>query len=243
MQQEERREDRTHEAGTLVAIGTTRISEKGTIITRRECYSWAVPDGASDASRTKSENRSANPNSTSRNKIGRNLKNRRHEDKGDANEEKLSHVFDIQKNNQIKTPKQEFQIETCEHVSKNQQINLESSGEQAATNPWNIAPDFGRYSGESFAKLVNIMGHYCDAIRRFHSSSAVTDGGVDEPRQNGGHNFSSRHKQRVQKLGLRRSPMGGNASVLVYHSVAKSSVRGTDRLHCTDEHDNAVNHS
>ena len=32
----------------------------GTITTRRKCFSWAAPDGTSDASRTKPNNRSAN---------------------------------------------------------------------------------------------------------------------------------------------------------------------------------------
>ena len=86
------------------------------------------------------------------------------------------------------------------------------------------------------------MDHYGDGIRRCHSSLAVSDGGVHELRQNRRHNDFNRHKQRVQKLGVRRSPMGGNASVLVYQSVAKVSVRGTDRLHHTNEHKNTVIH-
>ena len=54
-----------------------------------------------------------------------------------------------------------------------------------------------------------------------HSSPGVSDGGVDEPRQNSAHNDSNRRKKCAQKLGLRRSPMVGNAGGLVYHSVAK----------------------
>ena len=87
------------------------------------------------------------------------------------------------------------------------------------------------------------MDHYGDGIRRCLSSTAVSDGGVDESRQNCELNDSSRHKQRVQKLGLRRrSPMGGHACILVYHKMAKVSVRGTDCLHHTHEHKNAVIH-
>ena len=36
--------------------------------------------------------------------------------------------------------------------------------------------------------------------------------------------------------------MGVNAGMPVYHSVAKVSVRGTDRLGHTDEHENTVVH-
>ena len=86
------------------------------------------------------------------------------------------------------------------------------------------------------------MDHCRDRTRRCHSSPAVSDGGVDEPSQNRGYNDSNRHKQRAQKLGLRKKTMGGNVRVLVYHSVAKISVRVTDRLHHTDEHENAVTH-
>ena len=58
------------------------------------------------------------------------------------------------------------------------------------------------------------MDHYGDGIRRYQSSPAVSDGGVDEPRQNLGHNDS--------KLGFRRSPIGA--------TVEKVSAGGTDCL-------------
>ena len=44
------------------------------------------------------------------------------------------------------------------------------------------------------------MDHYGDGIRRCNSSPAVSDAGVDEPRQDCAHNFSNSHKQGVQKL-------------------------------------------
>ena len=122
-----------------------------------------------------------------------------------------------------KTASQGSQIRTCEHVSIYQPG---VSGEQAAITPWNVASEFRRLIGESLAKFENLMDHYGDGIRRYQSSPAVSDGGVGEPRQNRGHNDS--------KLGFRRSPMGAN--------VEKVSVRGTDRLHHTDEHENAVIH-
>ena len=84
------------------------------------------------------------------------------------------------------------------------------------------------------------MDHYGDGIQSRHSSPAISD--PDEAWQNCEHNESGRRKQRVRKLGLRRSPMGGNDGVPPCHSVAKISVRGTDRLHHADEHDNTIIH-
>ena len=51
-----------------------------------------------------------------------------------------------------------------------------------------------------FSKLEELVDHYADGIRRCHSSPAVLDAGVDEPRQDFGHNYSNSHKQGVQKL-------------------------------------------
>ena len=86
------------------------------------------------------------------------------------------------------------------------------------------------------------MDHYGDGIRRRHNSSIVSDGGIDEPGKNCGHNDydSNRHKQLVQELGCRRSSMGVNAAMPVYHSMAKVSVFATDRLHHTVEHENTI---
>ena len=46
----------------------------------------------------------------------------------------------------------------------------------------------------------------------------------------------------IHELGCRRSSMGVNAGVPFYHSVAKFSVRFTDRLHHADEHENTLVH-
>ena len=58
LEQETGKGDSTLEAGIQGAIGSTGIRDhSGTIFTRRECSSWAVPKGASDASQTKPNNR------------------------------------------------------------------------------------------------------------------------------------------------------------------------------------------
>ena len=84
------------------------------------------------------------------------------------------------------------------------------------------------------------MDHENHGIRRCHSSPAVSDGGVDELRQNRAHNNSNRQNQLVQELGLRRSPMGDG--VPVYHSVAELSVRCTEYLRHTGEQENTIVH-
>ena len=86
------------------------------------------------------------------------------------------------------------------------------------------------------------MDHYGDGIRRRHNSPIVSDGGIDEPGKNRGNIYynSNRHKQLVQELGCRRSSMGVNAAMPVYHCVAKISVCATDRSHHTVEHENTI---
>ena len=59
------------------------------------------------------------------------------------------------------------------------------------------------------------MDHYVDGIRRCHSSPAVSDAGINEPRQDRGSIDSNRPKQQVQKLRLRTSSIGTNAGVLI----------------------------
>ena len=44
------------------------------------------------------------------------------------------------------------------------------------------------------------MDHYGDCLRRHHSSPVVSDGGIDEPRRNRGHNDFKRQEKGVQKL-------------------------------------------
>ena len=84
------------------------------------------------------------------------------------------------------------------------------------------------------------MDHYGDGLWRHHNSPAISDGGVDEPRKNSRHNDSNRHEQCVQELGQGRSTMGIDDAMPIYHSIAEVKVRGTDRLHYTDEHENAI---
>ena len=117
---------------------------------------------------------------------------------------------------------------------------MESIDEHAATISWNVVFDIGRKSGESVAKFENLVDHCGDGIRKSHSSPTISDGGVDQPEKNRGHNYSNRHKQRVQELGPRRGSVGFNASMLVYHQVVKVLVSRTDGLHYTDEHENTI---
>ena len=84
------------------------------------------------------------------------------------------------------------------------------------------------------------MDHYGDVLWRRHDSPIISNGGVDESRKNSGHNDFNRHKQCVQELGRERSSMRIDDGMPFHHAMAEISVRGTDRLHHTDEHDNAI---
>ena len=63
-----------------------------------------------------------------------------------------------------------------------------------------------------------------------------------DPGKNRGHNGFNRHEQRVQELRHRASSMGVVAGISIHHAVADVSVRGTDRLHHTNEYTDAIVH-
>ena len=119
---------------------------------------------------------------------------------------------------------------------------MESSDEHAATSAWNIAFDFGRKSSESFAELKNLMDHYGDGFRRRHNSPLISDGRIDEPWKNSEHNEFNRYEQRVQEIRHRRSSMGVDAGMSIHNTTAEASVRGTDRLHHTNEYEDDIVH-
>ena len=86
------------------------------------------------------------------------------------------------------------------------------------------------------------MDHYGDCLRRHHSSPVVSDGGIDEPGRNCGHNDFKRQEKGVQKLRHRRSSIGVNSGMSIHENLAEVSLRGTDHMHHNIDYEDAIFH-
>ena len=56
-------------------------------------------------------------------------------------------------------------------------------------------------------------------------ASMVSDGGIDEPGKNFGHNGFNRHEQLIQELRHRGSSMAVVAGMSIHHAMAEVSAR------------------
>ena len=62
--------------------------------------------------------------------------------------------------------------------------DLEPGSKPAATTAGDITPDTGRQLSQSALKLEDFLDHHGDGFRRRDDSPVISDGGVDEPREN-----------------------------------------------------------
>ena len=65
-----------------------------------------------------------------------------------------------------------------------QSSDLEPGSKPAATTTGDITSDTGRQLGQSALKLEDLLDHHCDGFRKRDDSPVISDGGVDEPREN-----------------------------------------------------------
>ena len=65
-----------------------------------------------------------------------------------------------------------------------QSSDLEPDSKPAATITGDITSDTGRQLGQSALKLEDLLDHHGDGLRRRDDSPVISDGGVDEPREN-----------------------------------------------------------
>ena len=65
-----------------------------------------------------------------------------------------------------------------------QSSDLEPGSKPAATTTGDITSDTGRQLGQSALKLEYLLDHHVDGFRRRDDSPAISDGGVDESRDN-----------------------------------------------------------
>ena len=95
---------------------------------------------------------------------------------------KLSRVIDVQKNNQLKY--NFHRSSGCESKSLLQPSNLEPGIKPAATTAGDITSDTGRQLSQSTLKVEDLLDHHSDGFRRRDDSPVISDGGIDEPREN-----------------------------------------------------------
>ena len=65
-----------------------------------------------------------------------------------------------------------------------QSSDLEPGSNSAPTTIGDITSDTGTQLGQSALKLENLLDHHGDGFRRRDDSPVISDGGVDEPREN-----------------------------------------------------------
>ena len=65
-----------------------------------------------------------------------------------------------------------------------QSSDVKPGSKPAATTTGDITSDTGRQLGQSALKLEDLLDHHGDSFRRRDDSPVISDGGVDEPREN-----------------------------------------------------------
>ena len=102
---------------------------------------------------------------------------------------------------------------------------------------WSPATHMQQF-GESTPEPEDVLDPQGEGVWRCHDSPAELNGGADEPRKNPQFNDRSSNKQCVPRFGRGRGTVGIDDGGLNFYSLAEVQMRGTDRLHCTDEHEN-----
>ena len=151
---------------------------------------------------------------------------------------KRSRVIDIQKNNQI----------------ENSFMGVPETDVPACFNKSTCSPAINKQQpplGKSHLTLGDSLVRVLQKLRTSWITTMMASGTATVAQlyrmvqlinwgKNRGSDDAFRHQKLVQKLRLRGKSMRSMAGVHVYCSVAKVSVRGTDRLHYTDGRKNTV---
>ena len=143
---------------------------------------------------------------------------------------KVSLVLDIQKNNQLKnnfTGVPDTDMRACFNRSTwSPAMNIQQP--PLGTSHLILGDILVRVSQNLRTSFTTVMAFGGATVAQIYR----THGGIDEPRKNSGYDELRRGRRSV----------GFDDGMPIHHAMAETKVRGTDRLHHTDEHEDAIVH-